>query len=214
MARRGIYTFGMNQNAPRAQISEGRQLLYYLGMGLTAVGLLMFLSVFVSAASGPPKPRPVVWVSPGMEKSYHQFCGVLGTPCDAEVRVGSPGAPSTPSSNPQSHSQSLAGRAIFGFALMLVGGVMMNLGRAGLRGSGVILDPEGARQDLKPWNQAAGGMLDDTLGSSEFATRAVERIGDAQSNDRTREVVRVRCPHCRTLNDEDAKFCDNCGAAL
>jgi predicted RNA-binding Zn-ribbon protein involved in translation (DUF1610 family) len=28
------------------------------------------------------------------------------------------------------------------------------------------------------------------------------------------EVVKIRCPKCRELNDEDARFCKHCGAAL
>ncbi len=201
----------MRNQAPRAEISEGRQLLYYAGMGLSLIGVLLFLSVFVAAAQGPSKPRPVVWVSPGMEEDYPQFCGVLGTPCDAEVRVGSNNA--APSLNSPPRPQSLFGRAIFGFGLMFVGGILMNLGRAGLRGSGAILDPHGARDDLKPWNQARGGMLDDTLGSSEIVGRLLDKNNDKDDAE-PREIVRVRCPSCRTLNDEDAKFCDNCGAAL
>ena len=31
---------------------------------------------------------------------------------------------------------------------------------------------------------------------------------------RENAVVKVRCPKCRALNDETAKFCNNCGAAL
>lgn len=189
----------MANNAPRAEISEGRQLLYYAGMGVTAIGLLLFFSTFLTAFNNGPSfddspfgsspGSTIITTSPGSEAFFPEAHRPVQGP-----RAG-------------------FGRAIFGFGMIFVGGIMMNLGRAGLRGSGVILDPQGARDDLKPWNQARGGMLDDTLGSSEFATRAVERIGN-DNDDKPREVVRVRCPNCRTLNDEDAKFCDNCGAAL
>lgn len=168
--------------------------MYYFGMGLTAIGLLMFLSVFVSAFSDGPfssrRPSSGISTLPGGEIPF-EIPG-QGEPTSFRQR-----------------SDGMAKRAFGGFALMFVGGILMNLGRAGLRGSGVILDPHGARDDLKPWSQAAGGMLDDALSSSHVVGQALER-----SDDKPREIVRVRCPNCRTLNDEDAKFCDNCGAAL
>lgn len=185
----------MAKNAPRAEISEGRQLLYYVGMGLTAIGILLFFSTFLTAFSSGPSfndspfgDSTIITTSPGSEAFF-------------------PGA-RRPSSGPPAPFK----RALGGMALIFIGGILMNLGRAGLRGSGVILDPHGARDDLKPWSQAAGGMLDDTISGSETISHAVERLGD--SDDQPREIVRVRCPNCRTLNDEDAKFCDNCGTAL
>lgn len=39
----------------------------------------------------------------------------------------------------------------------------MGIGRAGLAGSGVVLDPQRAREDLEPWSRMAGGMVKDTL---------------------------------------------------
>ena len=185
----------MNNPAPRAEISEGRQLLYYLGMGLTAVGLLLFFSTFLAffrngpsfggSPFGDAPGSTIITTSPGSEAFF------------PEARRPNSGPPSE------------FGRAFGGIILIFIGGILMNLGRAGLRGSGVILDPHGARDDLKPWSQAAGGMLDDALSSSHVVGQALER-----SDDQAREIVRVRCPNCRTLNDEDAKFCDNCGATL
>ena len=52
-------------------------------------------------------------------------------------------------------------------------------------------------------------MLDDTLGASAVASRVVEKIGE-----NPKPQIRVRCRNCRALNDEDAKFCDECGAKL
>jgi hypothetical protein len=39
----------------------------------------------------------------------------------------------------------------------------MRLGRAGVAGSGLKLDPQDARRDLEPWSRMTGGMLKDTL---------------------------------------------------
>ncbi len=197
------------------QISEGRQGLYYGGMALTLIGVAMFLSVLVSGIASVNgngsghAPRSTVWVSPGNE-DIAKFRGPLGIPDDAEIRVGSPGSsPSFGSSPLSSRNSPNPMTALFGMGLIAVGGVMMNVGRAGLRGSGIVLDPHGAREDLKPWNQAAGGMLDDTLRASPIVSRAVENLGD-----KNEPQIRVRCLKCGALGDEDAKFCDECAAAL
>jgi hypothetical protein len=47
--------------------------------------------------------------------------------------------------------------------MFMSGSVLMVLGRAGLAGSGVVLDPERAREDLEPWARMAGGMMKDGL---------------------------------------------------
>ncbi|RYG61882.1 zinc ribbon domain-containing protein [bacterium] len=51
----------------------------------------------------------------------------------------------------------------------------------------------------------AGGMVNDALEQVDVV-KSVSASG--------REVIKVRCPACRTLNDEDAKFCDECGKPL
>ena len=43
---------------------------------------------------------------------------------------------------------------------------------------------------------------------------AVDEAGLGRRDEPAEPEVRVRCRECRTLNDEDAKFCDNCGAQL
>lgn len=101
------------------QISDDRKAAYYIGIILTGIGLLMFLSVFFtffSAATG----------------------GVSGD------EFGSIGF-----------------RAVGGILLAIVGQVIRGLGARGLAGSGVILDPEQAREDLEPWTRMAGGMVKD-----------------------------------------------------
>lgn len=59
--------------------------------------------------------------------------------------------------------------ALPGMALFMVGAVLMNIGRAGLAGSGVVLDPQRAREDLEPWSRMAGGMVKDALDESGVA---------------------------------------------
>lgn len=40
---------------------------------------------------------------------------------------------------------------------------MAGIGRRGLAGSGLKLDPEEARRDLEPWSRMAGGVVQDAL---------------------------------------------------
>lgn len=204
-----------------SQISQERQGLYYGGMALTILGALMFLSVLLSGIASvnnfgraSSASRTTVWVQPGDEDVVRSAGGLLGIPSDADVRVGSPQSNPAPAFSPFARDTSPSPMpALWGMGLMVVGGIMMNIGRAGLRGSGIVLDPQGAREDLKPWNQAAGGMLDDTLAASPIVSRAVENLGNS-SAPKNEPQIRVRCLKCRALNDEDAKFCDECGASL
>lgn len=98
-----------------------------------------------------------------------------------------------------------AGRALGGMALIVVGRAMTNVAARGLAGSGLTLNPEQARRDLEPWTRMGGGMLADALD---------ELPASRQADDRVVEVVRLRCPHCRALNDEAAKFCGQCGGRI
>jgi len=65
--------------------------------------------------------------------------------------------------NFEGRARSFAMRAFGGMAMMMAGGVLAGIGRAGLAGSGVVLDPERAREDLEPWARMAGGMMKDGL---------------------------------------------------
>ncbi len=90
-----------------------------------------------------------------------------------------------------------------GFFMILIGQVLKNIGKGGLAGSGVILDPKKERDDMEPFSRSKGGMAADFY--DEFKK-------DSGFNGAQR--IMVRCLNCKTLNDEDAKFCDNCGKEL
>lgn len=47
--------------------------------------------------------------------------------------------------------------------LFIAGGILVGIGRRGLAGSGIVLDPKQARKDLKPWAKMGGGILKDAL---------------------------------------------------
>lgn len=97
--------------------------------------------------------------------------------------------------------------SIIGMILMIVGSIVSNIGAKGAAGSGVILDPEQAREDLKPFNEAKGGMINDVVSNID----AIDHITKAHS---PKEIIRVRCRNCNGLNDEDAKFCKSCGKEI
>jgi hypothetical protein len=97
--------------------------------------------------------------------------------------------------------------SVIGMVFMIAGSVVMNIGAKGAAGSGLLLDPDKAREDLKPFNEAKGGMINDVISNID----AVDQITNSKE---TREVIKIRCRSCRSLNDEDARFCKTCGKEL
>ena len=147
------------------KISKERKILYYIGLGLTILGGLLFLSSFFS------------------------FFTVFSAP---SFNMGMP---------------SFLKRALVGMICMIGGSVLMNIGAKGAAGSGIILDPDRAREDLKPYSKAAGKMIND-------AASEVDALKDLKENlksKETQQVIKVKCRECGALNDEDALFCKACG---
>lgn len=95
-------------------------------------------------------------------------------------------------------------RALAGMGLLFVGAIVRGIGARGLAGSGAVLDPERAREDLEPYSRMVGGMAQDALDEADI------NLGGG----RPQEVVRVRCQACRELNEEDARFCKACGKPM
>jgi hypothetical protein len=78
----------------------------------------------------------------------------------------------------EQESNSMGTRAIVGFVLIGLGGILMGVGQRGLAGSGIILDPEQAREDVEPWARAAGGVLKDALEETGLPVGASEKKED------------------------------------
>ena len=76
-------------------------------------------------------------------------------------------------------------------------------------GSGVVLDPEKARKDVEPWSRMGGGVVQDALSEIEVVKKIEDRFDSPKP-----QVIKVRCRSCRMLNDETAKFCNQCGAVV
>ena len=106
-------------------------------------------------------------------------------------------------SNFESDARSSMFRAITGMALLIVGGLIRGVGARGLAGSGVVLDPEKARRDLEPYSRMTGGMVKDALDEA-----------DIDLGGKPERVVMIKCPGCGKLNEEDSKFCQECGKKI
>jgi hypothetical protein len=92
---------------------------------------------------------------------------------------------------------------VIGMILAFIGAICMNIGGKGLAGSGVILGPEKAREDLEPYSRMAGGMVKDALEEA-----------DVNLSHKAEKVIMVKCQHCGKLNEENAKFCNECGKEI
>jgi hypothetical protein len=145
------------------QISEGRKVLYYIGMLLMVIGGILFLSAAVT-----------------MVMHFGDFSNQM----DAIAR-------------------SSALRSFGGFGLLIVGAIIRGIGAAGLAGSGVVLDPKKAREELEPFSRQAGGMVKDALDEA-----------DINLGGRAEKVIMIKCPSCGKLNEEDSKFCQECGKKI
>ncbi|MFO1052948.1 MAG: zinc ribbon domain-containing protein [Planctomycetota bacterium] len=97
---------------------------------------------------------------------------------------------------------------LFSGIALTIGRALRTLGARGIAGSGLVLDPERARRDLEPFARMGGGMVRDALEETGLVGQ------DAPTAEPKGETVKIRCRECRALNDEDARFCDHCGAKL
>lgn len=152
-------------NAPNKQIPPERRALYYGGMIMIGVGLLLFLSTFVT-----------------FQANFGNF------------------------ENFEGRARSEMSRAFGGIILIMIGGFLMNIGAKGWSGSGVILDPEQARKDVEPWSRMGGGVVQDALSEMDVVKKIEDRLEAPQ--------IKIRCKNCQTLNDEKAKFCNQCGQII
>lgn len=141
------------------QISDERKAAFYIGTGLMIIGVLMFVSVFVTGAM-----------------NFGNF------------------------DNFEENAKSGMFRALGGMALMIVGGIVRGIGALGVAGSGVKLDPEQAKEELEPYSRMAGGMIKDVLNEANI------NLGG-----KSERIIMVKCTACGKLNEEDSKFCQECG---
>lgn len=93
--------------------------------------------------------------------------------------------------------------ALVGFVIVGLGQIFRVISARGLAGSGLLLAPKQARKDLEPYSRMAGGMVKDAL----------EETGGLASG-KIQEKVMIRCQACKKLNEEDSRFCQECGEPI
>lgn len=103
--------------------------------------------------------------------------------------------------------------AIIGIVLIILGNVLRTIGLAGAAGSGLVLNPEKARQDLSPYSSALGGVAADALGSMR-ENLDEQRVVNSSAAPAVGSSIMVRCPACHELSPETAAFCSHCGQKL
>lgn len=106
-------------------------------------------------------------------------------------------------SNFEAHVKSQMLRALAGIGLIIAGSFIRGIGARGLAGSGVVLDPAKASEDLEPYSRMAGGMVKDALEETG--------LGQAKTPD---TIIKIKCLSCGALNPEDANFCQKCGKPI
>lgn len=96
------------------EFPRSRKTLYYFGMILSIIGIILFLSNFVAIFTG----------------NIFNFNPIV---------------------------------PLVGFFMIAIGQIIRIIGAKGIAGSGIILDPEKAREDVKPYSKAMGGVIDDVM---------------------------------------------------
>lgn len=104
---------------------------------------------------------------------------------------------------------SFIARPVIGIILIISGSIVMSIGARGAAGSGLVLDPDKAREDLKPFNEAKGAMINDVISNIDVVDTFTNHLN--KQNDIQKEIIKIKCRNCNTLNDEDAKYCKGCG---
>lgn len=166
-------------------VSDARKIGNVVGLGLMGLGLILFLSVFVTGAM-----------------NFGNF------------------------DNFTSRAQGEALRAVVGMIFMIAGGAIKVVSMSGLAGSGVLLDPEKAKEELEPFARLSGGLTKIQMEEAgiplEKVGKLIDRLGTGGADagggqpagGAVQQVIMIRCQNCGKLNEEDSKFCQECGGKL
>lgn len=100
----------------------------------------------------------------------------------------------------QSSIGTMVYRAIGGMALLFIGAILRMIGVRGLAGSGVVLDPDKARDDLEPWARMAGGIVKDAADEAGVTPGAASNR-DMPFDERLRRLARLHAEGI--LTDEE-----------
>ena len=95
-------------------------------------------------------------------------------------------------------------RAIIGMIFIIAGAIVASIGAKVQQVRDSCWIRKRQREDLKPFNEAKGGMINDVISNIDVVDRMTRSDGQ-------REIIKIRCRNCDSLNDEDARFCKSCG---
>ena len=102
----------------------------------------------------PPERRAIFYI--GRIVSFIGFLSFLSTFLSFAAHFGD-------FTNFAERGRSMMLRAVIGMVMLVAGGLLSGVGKAGLAGSGITLDTEQARRDVEPWSRMAGGVLKDAM---------------------------------------------------
>jgi hypothetical protein len=185
------------------KISDERKVVYYLGLALMTIGGFLFASVFVTFATHFGDPEGLMSSQENAQPKILEKLGIEHGRIQWEDNSNSLHIRFGKSTGFNSMAQSLMFRAFGGMGLVVLGAILRGVGAKGLAGSGVVLNPEKAREDLEPYSRMAGGMVEDALQETS--------LHPGGSGGSPAKVVMIKCPACGKLNEEDSKFCRECG---
>jgi hypothetical protein len=94
--------------------------------------------------------------------------------------------------NFEQRGRSMGTRAVLGMVMMIAGGIMVGIGRMGLAGSGVKLDPEEARRDVEPWARMTGGVIKDALDEADIKLGSQPSGDELPFDERLRRLQKLR----------------------
>jgi len=83
-------------------------------------------------------------------------------------------------------------RAFGGMVLIIIGGILQGVGRMGAAGSGIVLDPERAREDVEPWARMAGGVVKDALDEAGIASGQHQHADALPFDEQLRRLHKLR----------------------
>jgi len=95
-------------------------------------------------------------------------------------------------SNFEQRGRSIGTRAVVGIVLVVIGGILTGIGRMGLAGSGIKLDPEEARRDVEPWARMTGGVVKDALDEAGIKLNNEPSKDELPFDERLRRLEKLR----------------------
>jgi hypothetical protein len=92
----------------------------------------------------------------------------------------------------EEQGRSMAIRAIIGMFMVVGGSFLTLIGRMGVAGSGIKLDPEEARRDVEPWARMTGGVVKDAMDEAGIKMGSQATGENLPFDERLRRLQKLR----------------------